>query len=250
VRIAFLLSTLLLASAGCAHGDGYVPLFTGKDLSGWRVPEGDNGHWKVLDGTIDYDARSESPRDKSLWTAQDYGDFVLDVEWRIKDVEWRIKETAPNDRITDILPDGSERLGPDGKPITLQISNADSGILLRGTSKAQVNIWCWPVGSGEVWGFRRDMNLPPEVRAGVTPRVRADNPVGQWNRFIITMKGERLTVDLNGRRVIENAALPGVPPIGPIGLQHHGTFENGKYNGAASVVQFRNIRIRSLRSLR
>ena len=36
------------------------------------------------------------------------------------------------------------------------------------------------------------------------------------------MKGDRLTVILNGRKVIENAQLPGVPTRGPIGLQHHG----------------------------
>ena len=54
--------------------------------------------------------------------------------------------------------------------------------------------------------------MPPEVRAGVTPKVKADKPLGQWNRFVITMKGDRLTVVLNGKTVIENAQLPGVPP--------------------------------------
>ena len=39
---------------------GYVSLFNGRDLSGWKVPEGDNGHWKVVDGVIDYDALSEA----------------------------------------------------------------------------------------------------------------------------------------------------------------------------------------------
>ena len=39
----------------------------------------------------------------------------------------------------------------------------------------------------------------------------ADKPIGQWNRFIITMNGDRLTVVLNGETVIENAQLPGVP---------------------------------------
>ena len=30
--------------------EGYTSLFNGKDLNGWKIPEGDNGHWKVLDG--------------------------------------------------------------------------------------------------------------------------------------------------------------------------------------------------------
>ena len=55
----------------------WTSLFNGRDLSGWKVPEGDNGHWKVVDGVIDYDAESEAPGDKHLWTEQSYGDFVL-----------------------------------------------------------------------------------------------------------------------------------------------------------------------------
>ncbi len=39
--------------------EGFVPLFNGKDFKGWKVPQGDNGHWKVVDGVIDYDAQSE-----------------------------------------------------------------------------------------------------------------------------------------------------------------------------------------------
>jgi hypothetical protein len=73
------------------------------------------------------------------------------------------------------------------------------------------------------------------VRAGVTPKVRADNPIGQWNRFVITMKQDRLTVDLNGKRVIDDARLPGVPPRGAIGLQHYG-----------SPVQFANLFLKTL----
>ncbi len=28
---------------------GFVSIFNGKDLTGWKIPEGDGGHWKVLD---------------------------------------------------------------------------------------------------------------------------------------------------------------------------------------------------------
>ena len=34
--------------------DGYQSLFEGTDLSSWVIPEGDNGHWKVVDGVIDW----------------------------------------------------------------------------------------------------------------------------------------------------------------------------------------------------
>ena len=134
-----------------------------------------------------------------LWTTRSYRDFVLMCDWK-----WT---------------------GETG----------DSGIYLRGSSKSQVNIWCHPMGSGEVGGYRNDAKMSPEVRAGATPTVAADAPIGQWNRYVITMKGDRLTVVLNGRRVIDNALLPGVPESGPIALQKHG-----------SPIQFANLYIREL----
>ena len=60
-----------------------------------------------------------------------------------------------------------------GKKLTHPIKNADSGIYLRGTGKAQLNIWCWPIGSGEVYGIRNDEKQPAEIRAGVTPTSTA-----------------------------------------------------------------------------
>ena len=91
-----------------------------------------------------------------------------------------------------------------------------------------------------------DKSLPAKVRAGVTPKTQADKPVGEWNSFEITLKGDRLTVVLNGITVIENAELPGFPATGPNVLQHHGGYKNGKYLGPPSLVQFRDIRIKPL----
>lgn len=219
--------------------EGFRSLFNGKDLAGWTVPEGDNGHWTVIDGVIDYDAQSEAKGDKNLWTEKEYGDFELRIDWRLK-------ETTGFYDVPYVLPDGSTVKGPDGKNLTHPMPNADSGIYLRGMSKYPLNIWCWPIGSGEVYGIRNNETLPQEIRAGVTPNRRADNHVGEWNTFVITMKGDRLTVVLNGKTVIENAQLPGIPEKGAFALQHHGTFKDGKYSPASSLVQFRNISIKEL----
>ena len=110
-----------------------------------------------------------------------------------------------------------------------------------------MNIWCWPTGSGEVYGYRMDEKMPAAVRAGVTPRANADKDIGEWNSFEITMKGDRLTVVLNGITVIENAQLPGVPARGRIALQHHGQKKDGVWTGPPSLVQFRNISIKELK---
>lgn len=220
---------------------GYKALFNGENLDGWKMHPESEGHWKVDQGVIDYDAQSEAPNgEKHLWTEESFRDFELHVDWRIKE--------APADfDMTFILPDGTNLRDENGEVVTIRRPNADSGILLRGEMKSQCNIWCWPVGSGEVWGYRNDERFPTEVHAGVTPDHYADKPVGQWNNFVITMKRDRLTVVLNGVTIIEDAQLPGVPERGPIGLQHHGgKNEDGTWNGASSLVQFRNIFIRKL----
>ena len=243
VSVFLLLTALAPSPAGAAEPPaGFTSLFNGKDFTGWKVPAGDNGHWKVVGGVIDYDAQSEAPgEDKNLWTTREYGDFVLRVEWRIKETPF------VNPNVPIIRWDGTHKKGPDGKEIKLAVPDSDSGIFLRGSSKGQVNIWCWPTGSGEVYGYRMDEKMPTAVRAGVTPKANADKDVGQWNAFEITMKGDRLTVVLNGVTVLENAQLPGVPTRGPIGLQHHGQKKDGVWTGPPSLVQFRNVAIKELK---
>ena len=58
-------ATVGLASDNVAPR-GFISLFNGQDFTGWKVPAGDGGHWKVIDGVIDYDAESEAEGDKSL----------------------------------------------------------------------------------------------------------------------------------------------------------------------------------------
>jgi hypothetical protein len=239
--LAALLAVSLVGAAPRAE-DGFVSLFNGVDLKGWKVPAGDNGHWKVVDGVIDYNADSEAKGDKNLVTEREYGDFVIKFDWKLKESGFI------NPNIPYILPDGTHARGIDGKDLKLALPDSDSGIYLRDMKgKSQVNIWCWPIGSGEVYGYRMDKTMPASVRAGVTPKHQADKPVGEWNSFEITLKGDRLTVVLNGTVVIENAELPGIPTRGPLALQHHGSKKaDGTWGGPPSLVQFRNIRIKTL----
>jgi hypothetical protein len=52
---------------------------------------------------------------------------------------------------------------------------------------------------------------------------------------------------LNDHMILENAPLPGIPQRGPIVLQHHGgPRADGTLSPASSLVQFRNIWIKSL----
>ncbi|MPY86612.1 MAG: DUF1080 domain-containing protein [Luteitalea sp.] len=219
---------------------GFTALFNGRDFSGWKVPAADNGHWKVLDGVIDYDARSEAPEDKNIWTDREFGDFVLQIDWRLKETPF----TNPN--VAYVLPDGTHARDLHGEPLRLALPDSDSGIFLRGSSKHQVNIWCWPIGSGEMYGVRMDEDMPPDVRAAVTPSTQADKAVGEWNRFEITVRGRTVDVVLNGTKVIDGAEIPDLPASGPLALQHHGSMKEGKWTSPPALVQFRNIYIKEL----
>ncbi|MBL9120143.1 MAG: DUF1080 domain-containing protein, partial [Phycisphaerae bacterium] len=205
--------------------EGFRSLFNGHDLSGWKA-EGDAAkHWTVQDWVLSYDGKGSD-----LWSQESFGDVELIVDWR-----WTGNDQGKVRR-PKFGPDGSELKDANGVIQTVEIGERDSGIYLRGNSKSQVNIWCWPTGSGEVWGYRTDPAASPETKAACTPKKVADRAVGDWNRFRIRMEGETLNVWLNGEQVIMDARLPGVPAQGPIGLQHHG-----------SSIDFGNIYVRPLR---
>jgi len=231
---------------------GFRSLFNGKDLTGWKVPEGDNGHWKVVDGVIDYDACSEAKGNKSLFTDEEFEDYIFYFEWRFK-------RTSGLYNMRTILPDGSYKTGEDGKPIQVPTPNADSGLLFR--PGHQANLWCWACGSGELWMVRNNKKATAEQRAAAVPKANADKPVGEWNRMMARVVGDRVSIVLNGKVVIENAQLPDLKENrGPIGLQHHGgplpankieamrqrgeTIVEKPMSPASSLIQFRNIYIR------
>lgn len=220
---------------------GFTSLFNGKDLTGWKVPEGDNGHWKVVNGAIDYDAESESKGDKSLWSDKVLTDYVLMVDWRIKETPYT------NPGVPYILPDGTHAKDIHGKEMKLALPDSDSGVFMRGSGTHQVNIWCWPIGSGEMYGVRTNPRTAPELRAAVTPRTQADKPVGEWNRFEITVQGKTVKVVLNGKTVLPGATIPDLPASGAIALQHHGGKQGGEWNSPPSLVQFKNIYVKELK---
>ncbi len=240
--VGIVLALVPAARAGDdAPPEGFTALFNGNDLSGWKVPPGDGGHWKVVGGVIDYDAMSEAPGDKALWSEREFGDYVLRVNWRLKEAPFL------NRHVPYILPDGSHARDIHGQEIHLAVPDADSGVYLRGDGRFQANIWCWPIGSGEFYGVRTDPRTPADLRAAVTPRTQADHPVGQWNRFEITVRDRTVSVVLNDKLVIPGATIPDLPRRGRLALQHHGARNKaGEWIGPPSLVQFKNIYIKEL----
>ncbi|MEW6357347.1 MAG: SUMF1/EgtB/PvdO family nonheme iron enzyme [Planctomycetota bacterium] len=174
--------------------EGYIPLFNGKDLTGWRIRDDSkpNG-WSVQDGLL-----VNTRPGNDLITEQMFGDFEFHCEYRM-----------PKD--------------------------GNSGVFLRG--RYEVQIWDdfgRPPGketSGGIWGL-------------IPPSENASKPAGEWQALAVGIKGKRVQVVLNGKKVIDYGELTqptrgaldnNVDQPGPIVLQ-----------GAKSPVEFRNIRIKPL----
>lgn len=217
MRLTCIALIALLACSALAQQppEGFVPLFNGKDLAGWKglvgnpetrakmspeqlaaeqakADEAMRAHWKAQDGIIVFDGKGDS-----LCTAKDYANFELLVDWKI-------------------LPEG------------------DSGIYLRGSP--QVQIWDtakWPEGSGGLYNNKKNPAKPLKC---------ADKPIGEWNSFRIKMIGDRVSVWLNDQLVVDNTILENywdynkpIYPSGQIELQNHG-----------NTLYFRNIYIKEL----
>jgi len=92
-------------------------------------------------------------------------------------------------------------------------------------------------GSGGLWNNKKNLD-------GKFPLVLADNPFGEWNTLNVLMVGERVTVTLNGKLVVDHALMDNyfnrelpIPRSGPIQLQTHGR-----------EISWRNIYIREIGS--
>jgi len=198
---------------------GFVRLFDGESLSGWKGLVADpekrsamdeaelakaqtaadkkmRAHWSVDDGMLHFDGKGES-----LATQRRYGDVELLLDWKITE-------------------------------------KGDSGVYMRGTP--QIQIWDHnnkpgeeKLGSGGLYNNK----LGPD-----NPLAFADRPVGQWNRFRIWMIGDRVTVWLNDVLVVDDVALENywdrdkpLYALEQIELQSHGT-----------PLWFRNVFIREM----
>jgi Domain of Unknown Function (DUF1080) len=232
--LPFLVFAVLLTAAP-ARADaptppaGFTLLFNGKDFTGWHGMQRDfdpyklnamsaeeraakiaqwtddaKKHWKVENGELVNDGHGAY-----LTTDEDLGDIELLLEYK----------TVPL---------------------------ADSGIYLRATP--QVQIWDYTKEGGK-WNLGADKgsgglwnNKPSSP--GRDPLVLADRPFGQWNSIRILMVGERVTVYLNDKLVVDFARLENywkknlpLARQAPIELQTHG-----------GEIRWRNLFIRKIPS--
>jgi Domain of Unknown Function (DUF1080) len=174
---------------------GEQNLYTGLDLRGWQASDDHKKHWKPRGWKLAYDGKGEA-KDPNLWTDKEYGNYELVVDW--------------------CLPKNAKE---------------GSGVVLRVSANGYIAINCSPSSAGGLTA----VTLPATAVASMPPKVKADNKPGQWNRYRIRMKDDRVTVYLNNQLVIDNAQVPGKLERGWIGLQDKG-----------EPVEFANLFVREL----
>jgi len=202
-----------LAPLLSAAEPGFVPLFNGKDLAGWKLVRGRGTGYIVENGVI------VCPEDGggNLFTEKEYSDFVLRLDWRLWD--------GGNNGVGIRSP-----LEGDAAYVGMEIQILDE------TSDK----------------YKKAPGLKPTQMTGSVYDVFAAKPGhvkrdGVWNKYEIEAKGRRIKVTLNDV-VISDVDLDSVkdPEVlkkhpglarksGHIGFLGHGT-----------RVEFRNIRVREL----
>jgi hypothetical protein len=198
---------------------GFVNMFNGKDLTGW----------KGLVGNPIYRAKQT---DSALQALQAKADAKIINDWVVKD--GMLVFTGHGDNLCTEKKYGDFEMYVDWK-ITAQ---GDAGIYLRGSPQVQI----WDTSRREVGAQVGSGGLYNNQKNQSKPLVVADNAIGSWNNFHIIMKGDKVTVYLNGVLVTDNIVLENYwdrnLPIfikEQIELQAHGTY-----------VAYRNLYIREL----
>lgn len=191
---------------------GYVTLYNGLDLRGWKQG-GEGGFWKSDNWRLIASGTSDGASQDILWTEKDFQDFDLIVDWRFTGEP--IAKSVPV-----IMPDGTTAEDFNGEKIEVPIRyTGDGGIAIRGSKDIGVIITSWPEGSGGISGYRQNGIYDAETRKSATPILRADNATGEWNRLEISVIGKSIKVLLNGKQVVQDITLVDLPERGPIGIQ-------------------------------
>ena len=217
-HVAILLAAVLCGgtAAGPTADDpekaaGFVPLFNGKDLSGWKQYAGKPGLWVAEDGMI----VCRGGGGGWLGTAREYANFELRLEYRLK--------PAGNSGVYIRAPEQGH------------ISRAGMEIQILDDNHPKYAKLDFYQYTGSIYHV-----VPPTRRAG--------KPAGQWNAMTVRADGRRVLVIVNGKKVVDadldrcrrDQAVakehPGLArTTGRIGLQSH-----------TDRVEFRRIRVKGL----
>lgn len=189
--VAFFVYMVILATGAIAQSSpesGWVPLFSGKDLAGWKQ----NGEekWIVEEGTI----LCESMANK-------YGYLITEKSYRNFDLRLKLKGEAEGNsgvffhsRITGIDP----QHGPDIEGVQVEV-DPGAGKHTGGLYESAGRGWlAQPTAEGE----------------------KALRP-GEWNNLEISVHGHHIVTRLNGVTIVDFIDTTPKFQEGVIGLQIH-----------------------------
>jgi hypothetical protein len=217
------LALLGAAALGPAQekGDGWVRLFNGKDFTGWRKfvdprsKADPDKVWTVQDGQDGIIVCAGRPNGY-LITEKEYGDFVLRVQWR-----WG--KTAPargRNSGVFVWVSGPDKIWPKG--VEAQLYSGSAG-----------DIWLVDGFKLQVDPARQD---PKQKRHffRIDKGKMIEKPIGEWNQYEITCKGDTVKLVVNGQP--ENEGTMAERTKGKILLQSEG-----------AEIHFRNIAIKTMK---
>ncbi len=224
MRALALLLSVLAVAVPVAAAD-FVPLFNGKDTTGWTAtlrPPKDKPDakpdpkdtWSVEDGVLVCTGKPNG----YLATAKEYGDYTLKLKWR-----YPADAKAPNSGVLLHLT-GPDKVWPNS--VEVQLKHGFAG-----------DFWRNADADGKVPAL--DVDAKRKDAADKTDRhflrlagTDFEKPLGEWNECEITCAGGAITVTVNGKKA--NEATGGGLKAGRIALQSEG-----------SAVEFRDIAIRT-----
>jgi hypothetical protein len=192
---------------------GWVSLFDGKTLNGWRQATG-TANYSVENGMITGTTVVNSPN-SFLVTQKEYGDFVLELDNKVDD-------TTSNS-------------GVQTRSHFDQAANNGAGKVYGRQVEIDPSQRRW---SGGIYDEgRRDWLYPLELN----PKAKTAYKVGQWNHFKIECIGNTIKTWINGVPVAY--MVDTVDRSGFIGLQVHSI--GGNAGEAGKKIYFKNIRIKT-----
>ncbi len=203
---------LVTACASFSRESGFVSLFDGQTLNGWKHVGGPADGYGVKDGVIFC-----SPNGRNLFTERIYSDFVLRFEFKLED--------GANNGVGIRAP-----LQGDAAYLGMEIQILEDAAADRGK-----------------WGKLRPEQYHGSIYDVVAAKRGALKPAGQWNTEEITADGRHIKVVVNGLTLVD-ANLNDVADPEKI-RKHPGLFsERGHigFLGHGDYLEFRNIRIKEL----
>ncbi len=198
-----------------AQADGWTALFNGKDLTGWRIfldPKKDADPQKIFTVKDDIIV-CEGSVNGYLITDKEYQNYVLKVQWRWGE---KVHRQGRNSGVF-VHVSGPDKIWP--KAVEAQLLADHAGDF-------------WLVGNFKlaVDPKRRD---PKIERHYYRLQDGIEKPLGQWNQYEITCKGNTVELVINDK--LANQGSEAELTKGRILLQSEG-----------AEIHFRNVRLKQL----